>query len=271
MVPNDSRTYAFLLRFTIRYGSQIYRPGSRYPCSLTTSLLFPRVIHGFTVMTTDTIPLPPSVFGPPYASGPIPSSFELIWSIKSTELSATNSIINHNANLGSNKTDNVVPNSTHHHDTAIPPQDYSGTGIDTMGAGGNRPKVMGQHPQGGMMNEGRYGAAGTNMAPTTGMGHHAGGMGHHDAGLGHHNGTMGIPPTPIANTENQSHGSGHSLAGKLERKEQEAKAAKVQISELAEAERLEAEALMRRERTVAHGAHPDNRHLGSSSMPGRTQ
>ncbi|KAJ7589353.1 hypothetical protein C8J56DRAFT_1164147 [Mycena floridula] len=87
---------------------------------------------------------------------------------------------------------------------------------------------------------------------------------------------------------NQSHRSGHSLAGKVERvagtvlgssslkakgiqKEHEAKAAKVQSSELAEAEMLEAEALMRKERAVAQGAHPDNRHLGSSNMPGATQ
>ncbi|KAJ7589403.1 hypothetical protein C8J56DRAFT_1075990 [Mycena floridula] len=133
-------------------------------------------------------------------------------------------------------------------------------GANTMGAGGNtglthnhQPEVMGQHPQGGMMNEGGYSAA-----------------------------------APIANTGNQSHGSGHSLTGKVERvvgtvlgssslkakriqKEQEAKVAKVQSSELAEAERLEAEALMWRERAVAHGAHPDNRHLGSSSMPGTMQ
>ncbi|KAJ7589358.1 hypothetical protein C8J56DRAFT_1049005 [Mycena floridula] len=176
----------------------------------------------------------------------------------------------------------------------IPPQDYSGTGTNTMRAGGNRlthnhqPEVMGQHPQGGMMNEGGYGAAGTNMAPTTGMGHHAGGMGHHDAGLSHHDGAMGIPPAPIANTGNQSHRARHSLAGKVERvagtvlgssslkakgiqREQQAKAVKVQSSKLVEAERLEAEALMRRERAVAHGAHPDNRHFGSSNMPGATQ
>ncbi|KAJ7589374.1 hypothetical protein C8J56DRAFT_1164152 [Mycena floridula] len=182
--------------------------------------------------------------------------------------------------IGSNKTDQVIPNSTHHHGTAIPPQDYSGTGTNTMRAGGNRlthnhqPEVMGQHPQGGMMNEGGNGAVGTNMAPTTGMGHHAGGM--------------GIPPAPIADTGNQSHGSGHSLAGKVERvagtllgssslkakgiqREKEAKAVKVQSSELAEVERLEAEALMRRERAVGHDAHPDNRHLGSSKMPGATQ
>ncbi|KAH9941752.1 uncharacterized protein BXZ73DRAFT_98142 [Epithele typhae] len=45
-------------------------------------------------------------------------------------------------------------------------------------------------------------------------------------------------------------------------KEQEAGAFKMQSAEIAEAERLEKEALMRRERAVAHGAHPDNRHLG---------
>lgn len=42
----------------------------------------------------------------------------------------------------------------------------------------------------------------------------------------------------------------------------EARGLKVQSQELAEAERLEQEAGMRRERAVAHGAHPDNRHVG---------
>ncbi|KAJ7585074.1 hypothetical protein C8J56DRAFT_1027502 [Mycena floridula] len=48
------------------------------------------------------------------------------------------------------------------------------------------------------------------------------------------------------------------------KQEQEAKAARIQGAELAEAERLEREALMRREKAVNHGAHPDNRHLGSN-------
>ncbi|KAJ7589352.1 hypothetical protein C8J56DRAFT_1048993 [Mycena floridula] len=89
----------------------------------------------------------------------------------------------------SNKTDNVVPNSTHHHGTAIPPQElhHASGHPNTMGAGGNRVNT----PQGGMVNGGGYGAAGTNIAPMTGMGHHAGGIGHHD-------GPMGIPPAPIA-------------------------------------------------------------------------
>ena len=42
----------------------------------------------------------------------------------------------------------------------------------------------------------------------------------------------------------------------------EAAALKAQAAELTEAERLEQAALARRERAVAHGAHPDHRHLG---------
>ena len=51
-------------------------------------------------------------------------------------------------------------------------------------------------------------------------------------------------------------------------KEQEANAFKAQSAELAEAERLEREAMLRRERAVAHGAHPDNRHLGGQPGAG---
>ena len=89
-----------------------------------------------------------------------------------------------------------------------------------------------------------------------------------------------VPPASHINRDNNLSGSGGSrLAGKAERglgtlvgsqalkerglqKEQEASAFKMQSAEIAEAERLEKEALMRRERAVAHGAHPDNRHLG---------
>ena len=38
---------------------------------------------------------------------------------------------------------------------------------------------------------------------------------------------------------------------------------KVQAAELSEAERLEQAALARRQRAVAHGAHPDHKYLGS--------
>ena len=41
----------------------------------------------------------------------------------------------------------------------------------------------------------------------------------------------------------------------------EADALKAQAAELSEAERLEREAISRRERAVAHGAHPELRHL----------
>ncbi|EIW55084.1 uncharacterized protein TRAVEDRAFT_22867 [Trametes versicolor FP-101664 SS1] len=91
-----------------------------------------------------------------------------------------------------------------------------------------------------------------------------------------------VPPASHINADPAHRGGGGGasrLAGKAERaagamvgsqalkekgyqKEQEAGVFKMQSAEIAEAERLEKEALMRRERAVAHGAHPDNRHLG---------
>lgn len=80
-----------------------------------------------------------------------------------------------------------------------------------------------------------------------------------------------VPPAAHINTSgSRSGGGGRRLEGKAERavgslvgsralkergmqKEQEASAFKMQSSEIAEAERLEKEALMRRERAVAHG------------------
>ncbi|KAJ7185824.1 hypothetical protein C8R46DRAFT_1288968 [Mycena filopes] len=59
-----------------------------------------------------------------------------------------------------------------------------------------------------------------------------------------------------------------SLKAKGIQKEQAAHGFKVQGEELAEAERLEQEAGMRRERAVAHGAHPENRHVGGMGAPG---
>lgn len=85
-------------------------------------------------------------------------------------------------------------------------------------------------------------------------------------------GPAGIPPTSEVShgPSSGSGGGGQRLAGKVESaigslvgsaalkekgalKEQEANTIKRQGQELAEAERLEAEALMRRERAVAHG------------------
>ena len=79
-----------------------------------------------------------------------------------------------------------------------------------------------------------------------------------------------IPPTSAVSHGSGGGGSGQRLTGKVEsalgslvgstalkekgaQKEQEANTIKLQGRELAEAERLEAEALMRRERAVAHG------------------
>jgi len=90
-----------------------------------------------------------------------------------------------------------------------------------------------------------------------------------------------IPPASSIN-HNQDHGGGHSTMGKVEsaigsmvgsnalkakgmQKQQEANSIHLQSQELAEAERLEREALMRRERAVAHGAHPQNKHLGGDA------
>ncbi|KAJ4489877.1 hypothetical protein J3R30DRAFT_1015 [Lentinula aciculospora] len=114
-----------------------------------------------------------------------------------------------------------------------------------------------------------YGNTGLNSQP--GMG----GMG--NDGYNEYSGNQGnIPPSSHLNA---SGGRGHSTTGKVEKaigtavgsnalkskgiqKEMEANALKTQSSELAEAERLEREAMLRRERAVAHGAHPENRHLG---------
>ncbi|KZV72742.1 hypothetical protein PENSPDRAFT_733366 [Peniophora sp. CONT] len=94
----------------------------------------------------------------------------------------------------------------------------------------------------------------------------------------------GLAPTNhISQQPGHSHGGGSKAAvGKAEsaiggvigssalknrglEKEQEANAIKAQSAELAEAERLEREAMLRRERAVAHGAHPENRHLGGQT------
>ncbi|KAI0066889.1 hypothetical protein BV25DRAFT_1987980 [Artomyces pyxidatus] len=88
----------------------------------------------------------------------------------------------------------------------------------------------------------------------------------------------GLAPTNHLQGQGHSH-PGTRAAGKVEHaigtlvgstalqargneKEQEANAFKQQSREIAEAERLEREAMQRRERAVAQGAHPENRQLG---------
>nr|GAT48164.1 predicted protein [Mycena chlorophos] len=131
-----------------------------------------------------------------------------------------------------------------------------------MGAGmGGQPGMMG----GQNMNDPAYGAG------TGGPGMGAGGQ--------------QIPPAHAVNASGG--GGGSAMTGKIEhavgsivgskslkakgiQKEQEARALKVQSGELAEAERLENEARMRRERAVAHGAHPDHGQLGGGAPGGTT-
>lgn len=180
--------------------------------------------------------------------------------------------------------------------------DYANTG----GAGANR--GMGGGPmQGGYdtsapMNQGQgqgYADPNARNVPGTGGGmgathqqhpsqQHAGRNQQFDnTSSGGAGGGGGLPPS---NTLNQQPGQPHGntsgrITGKVEHavgslvgsnklkeraaeKETEANAYKAQSSELAEAERLEREAMLRRERAVAHGAHPDNRHLGGPGSSG---
>ncbi|KAJ3509707.1 hypothetical protein NLJ89_g5073 [Agrocybe chaxingu] len=114
----------------------------------------------------------------------------------------------------------------------------------------------------------------------------------HNTGIhtGAHTGIHGttIPHTgEIHHGKSTTAGAGQRLTGKVEsaignlvgssalkskglQKEHEANAVKLQGRELAEAERLEREAMMRRERAVAHGAHPANATLGAGTNQGVT-
>ncbi|KAJ7149608.1 hypothetical protein C8R46DRAFT_1044023 [Mycena filopes] len=134
------------------------------------------------------------------------------------------------------------------------------------GVGGGRHH---QHGMEGGMNQGGMGAgAGSMNQGGMGTGANQGGMG---AGAG---GAGGIPDSGNMGATQHHGGSGKieqkvgklvgskTLQAKGLEKEREAQAMKVQSGELAEAERLEQEAGQRRERAVAHGAHPDNRHVG---------
>ncbi|GLB42252.1 hypothetical protein LshimejAT787_1102670 [Lyophyllum shimeji] len=168
---------------------------------------------------------------------------------------------------------NVVPGSGQYHSEG-----------QRVAVGGNH-DVLGQpglgydqqrYANGGVGTQDNYNMSST-MAGGAGMGASAG------AGI-----DGAVPPSNVVHNSNhhsRSPGSGQAFAGKVERtvgkvigsdslkakglqKEQEANAYKVQGAELSVAERLEREALMRRERAVAHGAHPDNKHLGAGHQGG---
>ncbi|KAJ6582969.1 hypothetical protein DFH09DRAFT_1360264 [Mycena vulgaris] len=168
------------------------------------------------------------------------------------------------------------------------------TGTD-YGAGATGPGVGRTHdPR--LANDPLAPGTGTAGMGEPGMGHPATVGGRHHVPAGTHNdgmlanehygpgaGGAAIPPT--GTVQHQPHSGGSAMTGKIEHavgsmvgsktlkakgiaKEQEARGLKVQSQELAEAERLEQEAGMRRERAVAHGAHPDNRHVGGV-VPGQ--
>ncbi|KAJ7027098.1 hypothetical protein C8F04DRAFT_1123449 [Mycena alexandri] len=147
----------------------------------------------------------------------------------------------------------------------------AGVGSGAGGAGAGGPGVAGVgsgHHNAGMQD---------GMQPGMQPGMNDGMMANQQPGMGA--GNAAIPASGHLAANQQHHGGGGAMTGKIEQKvgalvgsnalkakgmqkEQEAHAIKVQSQELAEAERLEREAGLRRERAVAHGAHPDNRHVG---------
>ncbi|KAJ7269609.1 hypothetical protein C8J57DRAFT_1716675 [Mycena rebaudengoi] len=164
----------------------------------------------------------------------------------------------------------TAPMVGHHH---MANDTYPAT---TAGTGAADTRILGTAPMG----------MGGGLASTT-MGHHNAGLtntaGHEPTMAGHHHAGTGaaIPPIgAVSGTQNHhSSGGGGAMTGKIEhaigtivgssslkakglQKEEEARGLKIQSQELAEAERLESQAALRRERAVAHGAHPDNRHVG---------
>ncbi|KAK7684569.1 hypothetical protein QCA50_012516 [Cerrena zonata] len=84
---------------------------------------------------------------------------------------------------------------------------------------------------------------------------------HINSGSGHHSGTGSSITGKVEHAVGSMVGS-QALKMKGIQKEQEAQAFKQQSAELVEAEKLEREALLRRERAVQHGAHPRNKALG---------
>ncbi|TFK32032.1 hypothetical protein BDQ12DRAFT_64726 [Crucibulum laeve] len=159
------------------------------------------------------------------------------------------------------------------------PMTGAGSGMNGPGMGNTGTGMVGHNEPGygGNNFEGRHGQ----------FDQGAGGQFNHSSGINDPYGSAGVghqsalPPTGALNDHNQSRGgTGARMTGKVEsaigsmvgsnalkakglQKEQEANNIKLQGQELAEAERLEREALMRRERAVGHGAHPENKHLGA--------
>jgi len=178
---------------------------------------------------------------------------------------------NNAAGVGQSRDYNAAGGATgghhHHHQQGnVPGSGAAGVGAGA-GAGAGYPDQQQQY---------NTGAGG----PGVGAGTGAPGVG----GAGYDN-NAGVPPANHLNQGQQQGGGGRRFEGKLEhavgsmvgsqalknkgiQKEQEAGAFQAQSAEIAEAERLEQEALTRRERAVAHGAHPDNKYLGGGQLGG---
>jgi len=154
----------------------------------------------------------------------------------------------------------------------------TGVGRDTAGYGGN----TGYNQQPGAGQQGfQQSGSGQLGAGQPGVGQQ--GYGNANADPSQNNtgpNDPNIAPTNHFNNGQRS-GGGSRMTGKMEhavgslvgsqalkakgmQKEQEAQAFQAQSSEIAEAERLEKEAMLRRERAVQHGAHPSNKALGGA-------
>ncbi|KAF9477959.1 hypothetical protein BDN70DRAFT_896110 [Pholiota conissans] len=198
---------------------------------------------------------------------------------------------NNNENDIRGVTDNSVGGGRHHHVQGHPTDqaalnDYPG---QIPGAGMGNVNTFGQTQAsgpGGNYNDNNFPSSGQH-----GSGHPiAQEVPYASTGIGSgHQGYSGGRGVPAAGAIDHgtsetsgAHGVGGKLSGKIEsaigsivgsdalkakglQKEQEANSVKLQGRELAEAERLEREALMRRERAVAHGANPGNSGLGAGN------
>ncbi|KIP12092.1 hypothetical protein PHLGIDRAFT_124280 [Phlebiopsis gigantea 11061_1 CR5-6] len=159
--------------------------------------------------------------------------------------------------------------------------------VGPLGTGAG-PTMQPAQPAGG------YGS--TNTAPGHGQGAYQSGMTNFPPRYDNTNEAGVAGGDPYANTvgnndvapvdhfgNGQSSGGASATAGKVERiigtmvcssslkakglqKEQQAAAHQVQNAEISEAERLEQEASLRRQRAVDHGAHPANRALGGAAQ-----
>ncbi|KAJ7918421.1 hypothetical protein B0H13DRAFT_1992879 [Mycena leptocephala] len=122
-----------------------------------------------------------------------------------------------------------------------------------------------------------YPATGTGAAglgepgvnPATIGGRHHVPAGHHGV---HNDGMMADPQHPpstnISNQHQPRSGGGGAMTGKIEHVSDPSSGANLSKPRASRRSTAENEAGVRRERAVAHGAHPDNRHVGGLGAAG---